>query len=80
MEKQQAKDTSARKKLERRPNSIEIDKIEDEFHDLDGSKLENLTAMMIMTGKSIGYTICHAWFDDGQCVLLYNGRIEKIKM
>lgn len=32
-----------------------------------------------MTGKSIGYTICHAWFDDGQSVL-YNGKIEKIKM
>ena len=40
-------------------------------------KLENLTA--IMSGKSIGYNICHAWFDDGQSVL-YNGKIKKIKM
>ena len=40
-------------------------------------KLENLTA--IMSGKSIGYNTCHAWFDDGQSVL-YNGKIKKIKM
>ena len=40
-------------------------------------KLENLTA--IMSGKSISYNICHAWFDDGQSVL-YNGKIKKIKM
>ena len=32
-----------------------------------------------MSGISIGYNICHAWFDDGQSVL-YNGKIEKIKM
>ena len=34
-----------------------------------------------MSGKSIGYNICHAcaWFGDGQSVL-YNEKIEKIKM
>ena len=77
LEKQQAKDTSTRKKLERRLKSIDIDKIRDEFHDLEDNKLENLT--VIMSGKSIGYNICHAWFDDGQSVL-YNGKIEKIKL
>ena len=35
LEKQQAKDTSTRKKLERRLKSIDIDKIRDEFHDLE---------------------------------------------
>ena len=60
--------------MERRLKSIDIDKIRDEFHDLEDSKLANLTA--IMTVKSIGYTICHAWFNDGQSV----GKIEKIKM
>ena len=39
LEKQQAKD--ARKKLERRLKSIDIDQIRDEFHD---HKLETLTA------------------------------------
>ena len=39
-------------------------------------KLENLTA--IMSGKSIGYNICHAWFDDES--VLYYGKIKKIKM
>ena len=63
--------------MERRLKSIDIDKIRDEFHDLEDSKLANLTA--IMPGKSIGYTICHAWFNDGQ-IVLYNGKIEKIKM
>ena len=35
LEKQPAKDTSTRKKLERRLKSIDIDKIRDEFHDLE---------------------------------------------
>ena len=35
LEKQQAKDTSTRKKLERRQKSIDTDKIRDEFHDLE---------------------------------------------
>ena len=35
LEKQQAKDTSTRKKLERRLKSIDTDKIRDEFHDLE---------------------------------------------
>ena len=35
LEKQQAKDISTRKKLERRLKSIDIDKIRDEFHDLE---------------------------------------------
>ena len=38
LEKQQAKDTSTRKKLEHRLKSIDIDKIRDEFHDLEDSK------------------------------------------
>ena len=35
LEKQQAKDTSTSKKLECRLKSIDIDKIRDEFHDLE---------------------------------------------
>ena len=35
LEKQQAKDTSTRKKLERRLKNIDIDKFKDEFHDLE---------------------------------------------
>ena len=77
LEKHQAKDTSTRKKLEHRLKCIDIDKIRDEFHDLEDNKLENLTD--IMSGKSIGYNICHAWFDDGKSVL-YSGKIEKVKM
>ncbi|KAL5481691.1 hypothetical protein EMCRGX_G021924 [Ephydatia muelleri] len=42
LEKQQAKDASTRKKLERRLKSIDIDKIRDEFHDLEDNKLEIL--------------------------------------
>ena len=38
---------TTRKKLERRLKSIDIDKIRDEFHDLEDNKLENLTAIIL---------------------------------
>ena len=65
LEQQQAKDTSTRKKLEHRLKSIDIDKIRDEFHDLEDNKLDNLIA--IRSGKSIGYNICPDIKDMEQC-------------
>ena len=75
-DKHQKREQSERRKLEKRLKSIDVERIMDEFPDLDEDKVQKLSDLL--TGKSIGHNICHVWLD-GEVCQLFNGRIEKMK-
>ena len=75
-EKQQAREATERRKVERKLKDTTVDLLEQEFADIGEEKLVNLTELM--NGKAVGKQIAHVWLEDGQPVM-YSGELEKLK-
>lgn len=75
-DKQQSRETTDRKRLEKKFKNIQVDEISKEFPDIDEEKLTGVTEFL--TGKCVGNRICHFWYEDGNRVM-YNGKVEKMK-
>jgi hypothetical protein len=75
-EKRQIKDTTIRKKLEKKLKTIDLTKISEELPDVSDIKQEQIRELL--EGKAVGSNICHVWWEDGKKIL-YFGRIEKMK-
>lgn len=74
-QKQQNRDTAARRRLEKVLKNSGLDNARKDFPNLDYSKPEKLDD--ILEGRVVGKRICHVWSeDDGHVV--YNGLIRKL--
>lgn len=74
-DKQQARDTTARDKLEKKLKSISLDAVPDEFPQLNQDQLDDFTELL--TGKAIAREIIHAWYEDGKQVW-YTGQLKSV--
>lgn len=74
-DKQQARDTTAPDKLEKKLKSMRLDAVPDEFPQLNQDQLDDFTELL--TGKAIGREIFHAWYEDGKQVW-YMGQLKSV--
>lgn len=74
--KKREKDT---RRVERRLCSVDVDKLAEEFPDLDSQTMTDLSD--ILTGRAVGRSICHVWYDDDdtRSKTVYSGQIDKLK-
>ena len=75
-EKQQSRETTERNRLENKLKTVEVNELAEKFPDLSEEKREMVAELL--TGKCVGHTICHIWYEDGQKVM-YSGKLEKFK-
>ena len=75
-EKQQAREATERRKVERKLKNTGLDRLVQEFAEIGKERLEQLVELM--EGKAAGKDLCHVWLEDGKQVV-YSGKIEKLK-
>jgi len=75
--KRQTRDTTIRKKLQKKLKAIDLTKISKELPDVSDTKQQQIRELL--EGKAVESNICHVWWEDGNKIL-YFGRIEKLKV
>ena len=75
-EKQQAREATERRKVERKLKNTGLDRLAQEFAEIGEERLEQLVELM--EGKAAGKDLCHVWLEDGK-QMVYSGKIEKLK-
>ena len=76
--KRQKKSEKCRKEVEKKVKAMDPSNIKKFFPDLSDDIYSGLTA--ILTGKVVGRTISHTWFDaDSGCQSVWSGKVEKMK-